>query len=88
MSRLSKSERARLPASDFADEAHRVLPVLDSSDVLVACRLAPTRRDPERVLLRVVELARRRGIEVPLPLAFWAYLRGGVGAVNGLRVGS
>jgi hypothetical protein len=77
VSQLSRAERARLPSADFAEPDRRLLPVLDQEDVGVALRLARRMRDPEAVALRVVELARRRGLEVPVQLELWAWMKRG-----------
>jgi hypothetical protein len=65
MSNLSKAERDKLPASEFADETRRLFPILDQADVDSAAHLIGKAKDPEAVKARISAIAKRKGLKIP-----------------------
>lgn len=62
MSNLSKAERDKLPASDFALPSKRLYPILDQDDVDSAAKLIG--KHPE-AKAGVIRLAKRKGLKLP-----------------------
>lgn len=65
MSNLSKAERDKLPAADFADEAHRLFPILDSEDVEKAAHLVGKAANPAAVKKKIIAIAKKKNLSLP-----------------------
>jgi hypothetical protein len=70
MSALTKEQCDQLPASMFADDRERLMPVLDLHDLRVAVKRCPFSKDPARVRRRIVQMALQRGWASALPKAW------------------
>jgi hypothetical protein len=67
MSTLTKAQRDRLPLSSFGDEAHRLYPIVDASDVRGAAALIGKAPASQRahIKARIIAIAKRKGFPIP-----------------------
>jgi hypothetical protein len=65
LTRLSKEERDKLSAADFADPDHRLYPVFTQEDVEATEKLLARLPHGTRLRGNLLEIAKRRGLKVP-----------------------
>jgi hypothetical protein len=67
MSALTKAECERLPSSAFADEARRLIPLLDAQDLRTAVGRLSYTPEPEKIKRRIITIALERNWTALLP---------------------
>lgn len=64
-SSLNRTEREKLPKSDFGDPERLLFPIMDQSDVKAAARLIGKAHNPDAVKARIIAIAKRKGFDLP-----------------------